>query len=216
MAFSWDPTSRRYRDTESGKYIGMKRIRDLREGIVTANRDRVDALSTRLADCDLTVEQWTLEMRASIKAVTIDQYLLGRGGRNAMTPSDWGRIGYQLRGQYQYLQGFAHEIDAGNLSDAQIKVRAKLYIEATRSAFERAMGASWQIVLPAHPGDGSTECTVHCKCRWEIVETDEDIEATWVMDPDAEHCSTCRQRSYDWKPLVFPKGIPGISTPVAA
>lgn len=204
MAFSWDPVSRRYRDLSSGKYLSMTRIRGLREKQVTGNLASVDALSVRLAAGEITVADWTLQMRAELKRVTIDQYLLARGGRNAMKPADWGRVGYQLRSQYGYLQQFAQEIDAGLLSDKQIAARARLYIQATRSAFERGLAAGWQVVLPEYPGDGNQICRTACRCRWAIRPTDEGTEARWIVNPGAEHCDSCLNNAQRWNPLVFP------------
>jgi len=217
MTYTWDASTRRYRDQQSGRLIRTDRIAGLRDRIVTATLTKADALSAQLAAGDLTVEAWTLGMRDLVKQVTIEQYLLARGGRNAMGPRDWGRIGYQLRTQYGYLQQFAAEVDAGRLSDKQIAARARLYIEATRSAFERANGAAWGVLLPAHPGDGGSECGVNCRCRWRLSANElGEVEATWVIDSAAESCGTCQERAEQWAPLVFPAPMPGIEAPIAA
>lgn len=206
MAFSWDKDLRRYRDADSGRFVRESAVRTARQGIIDRANTEVDALASRLQAGTISVEDWTRSMRDVVKRTTIDQYLLGRGGRNAMTQADWGRIGYRLREQYGYLQRFAQAVDAGQLSDAQIAARAKLYVSATWSTFDRAKGAAWNIRLPAHPGDGSTKCRGNCRCSWRIV-ADKDagiIMATWKLDSGAEHCDDCRSNAERWSPLAFP------------
>lgn len=217
MTFTYDPTLRRYRNAESGRFVRETTVRSIRQGIIDRATTEVDALSGRLAAGDLSVEDWTLTMRDLVKRTVIDQYLMGRGGRNAMTQRDWGRIGYILRTQYGYLQGFAAEVDAGSLSAEQIAARARMYISATWSVFDRATGAAWLIVLPAQPGEG-VRCRGNCRCRWEVKPNKENgtIEATWVLDSGAEHCDDCKRRAEQWAPLVFPAPMPGIDTPITA
>lgn len=206
MAFTWDRDLRRYRDADSGRFVRESAVRAARQGIIDRASAETDVLAGQLASGDLSVEDWTLAMRDVVKRTTIDQYLLGRGGRNAMTQSDWGRIGYRLREQYGYLQRFAELVDAGQLSDAQIAARAKLYVSATWSTFDRAKASAWNIRLPAHPGDGSTKCKGNCRCHWDIRRDDEAgvIEATWVLDSATEHCDDCRANAERWSPLSFP------------
>lgn len=206
MAFRWDKDLRRYRDADSGRFLAEAKVRALRQDLIDRATAEVDALAAQLADGTITTAEWTTSMRETVKRLTIDQYLLGRGGRNAMTQADWGRIGYRLREQYGYLQRFAELIDQGQLSDAQIAARAKLYVGATWSTFDRAKAAAWQIVLPAHPGDGGTRCRSACRCHWDIRRDDEAgvIKASWVLDSAAEHCEDCRRRAREWAPLEFP------------
>lgn len=206
MSFRWDKDLRRYRDADTGRFVRESAVRSARQTIIDRATAEVDVLAARLADGTITTAEWTIQMRDAVKRTTIDQYLLGRGGRNAMTQADWGRIGYRLRQQYGYLQRFAQAVDAGQLSDAQIAARAKLYVSATWSTLDRAKGASWQIVLPAHPGDGGTRCKSRCRCHWEI-HADKDaglILATWRLDSQAEHCDGCRENAARWSPLAFP------------
>lgn len=217
MTFTYDPTLRRYRTAESGRFVRETTVRSIRQQIIDRATAEVDALTGKLAAGDLSVEDWTLQMRDLVKRTVIDQYLMGRGGRNAMSQRDWGRIGYLLRTQYTYLQGFATEVDAGSLTDAQIAARARLYVAATWNVFDRAVGSAWSIVFPAQPGEG-VRCKARCRCRWEVKTNKEDgtIEATWVLDSGAEHCEDCTRRAEQWAPLVFPAPLPGIDTPITA
>lgn len=213
--WAYDTRSHRYRVTtegaqalgrKAGTYIAEKRIVDLRDRWIDVAKGRTDALAGQYARGQLSLEQWREGMRQEIRTNFINEYMLGHGGRNSMTPSDWGRIGQRVQVQYRYLDNFVNEIAAGNLSDAQIAARARMYVEASSAAFEqgnaRARGAP---DLPAFPGDGSTQCRSNCKCHWRLVESEREWRCYWQIAP-AENCDDCLTRAGRWNPLIVPKG----------
>lgn len=119
-------------------------------------------------------------MRERIKRAYIEQYLVGRGGRDQMTPADWGSIGGMLAEQYRYLEGFAAEVEAGELSQRQINARARMYIRSSKEAYERG------------------------RRRWllSLDERDKPTEVRWILQP-AEHCPDCVAfASLRWIPLT--------------
>lgn len=173
----------------------------LRDTFSARQAEKVKDLASKVSS-GLTVAEWERDMRAIIRTSTIDQYVLGRGGRHAMTPADWGRVGRMVREQYKYASAFAAEIAAGKLSEAQIAARARLYMASSTAAFERGRAASFRgLKLPAYPADGSQECLANCKCHWEIEELDDRFEATWVLGV-ADHCATCVRNAGEWSPFV--------------
>lgn len=196
--------------------------RELSELDLDANQDRVADLAHALAEDAITVGEWEAAMREEIKTAYIEQYLLGRGGLGQMTQADWGSIGGMLGSdQYRFLNRFAAEIAAGELSEAQIIARARMYIASSKEAFERANARARGVPgeqLPAYPGDGSTICLTNCKCFWNhrrIEERGRTLrwESTWTLRP-AEHCTSgdvdargrplgCIQRAQLWAPYVI-------------
>lgn len=165
----------------------------------------MDALSRRLINGDINVQQWVLEMRQQVKDTFINEYMLGRGGRNNMTQADWGRVGRMLRDQYQYAEGFARDIDAGKVSAGQIRTRARMYVDSGTQAFERAKAESQGIPpLPAYPGDGQTICRANCQCHWECSDEGDHWACTWVLG-EAEHCPDCVDNAERWAPLEIAK-----------
>ncbi len=116
------------------------------------------------------------ELMEEMKGEYIRQYLLGIGGADKMTASDWGSIGGMLREQYRYLKGFADSLVG--LSERQIAARIAMYINSAREAFERAKRKA---------ASGATQ-------------------ERWVMDPEAEHCVDCVDYdSQGWQPIgTFP------------
>lgn len=98
-----------------------------------------------------------------------------------------------VAGQLPYLRKFAADIAAGRLSDAQIAARAGLYAGAVKATWGKARydGAG----LPAHPGDGSSECLTQCGCAWAY----RDGAYYWERGKD-DSCPTCISREARWRP----------------
>lgn len=144
-------------------------------------------------------------MREALRDTYSAAYMAGRGGRNAMTPSDWGKLGAMLKEQYKFLNDFAAEVAAGQLSEQQIAARAALYFNSATQATERGRSAARGLTLPAYPGDGSTECRSNCKCRLDIEETSTEWRVYWRLGAAEKHCTTCPERAATWAPLVVPK-----------
>ena len=201
----WDDRSKRYRNTESGRFISQRMAVKLRDAYTAGKVADTDQLSRRLVNKQINVQEWTLEMRRQIKDAYVNQYMLARGGKNNMTQTDWGRVGGLIHGQYNYLDGFGKDIDAGKLSEGQVRTRARMYINGSTRAFERAKSDSLGVpVLTQYPGDGHTVCRTNCQCHLEYNETETAWEVTWVLG-EAEHCPDCVTLSETWNPLVKPK-----------
>jgi len=202
--WEYDAGSRRYRDKRTGRWLSHNRMIAMRDDYVAAYETRVAGLAERVMSGDMTLQQWERGMRTELKSLHIGQYELGRGGRKAMTQSDWGRLGAEMRKQYGYLNGFASEVATGSLSPAQVATRSQLYVEASTASYERGRAAAHRLVLPAYPGDGSTQCRVNCKCHWRITEDQTKWDCYWTLG-QAEHCEDCVTRSQTWAPYTYPK-----------
>jgi hypothetical protein len=213
--WTWDPAGAgggRYRNTETGRWLGQKQMIGLRDQFIDAQKQAVSDLADRFSKGDITIQQWTLESRGLIKQGFIDQYVMAHGGRFSMTQRDWGIIGSMCKDQYGYLNAFGEAINNGELSAGQIAVRAGLYIDSSVQAFERGTSERLGIPdLPAYPGDGSTSCLGNCRCSWQYEETDTAWNCTWQLDTAAEHCVDCEANAAQWAPLVIPKDTGGRS-----
>lgn len=211
----WDEATHRYRNAETGRFIGYKTMVGLRDRFVDAQKKRAGALADQLASGAIDVYDWQRAMEDEIKTTYIDQYILGHGGRNTMTPSDWGRLGAETRKQYGYLGRFTQQVLAGELTDEEgnlkpdaLRARAELYIEGSTGAYERGRALGMGLPeLPAYPGDGSTDCLVACRCSWRIEEVHDDDghligwDCYWQAEGDAGTCATCGERARTWNPL---------------
>jgi hypothetical protein len=201
----WETTSRRYRDVESGRWLSHGTVTGLRNAFAAEQRTWADVAAAALGRRDWTVRRWELEVRDRLKRVYLGEYLLGRGGKQAMTAADYGRVGAMLRDQYAYLRGFALEVQAGTLSEAQVAARTQLYHANAVQAFERGKAAAYggDLVLPAYPGDAGLVCA--CKCHWRITETKRAWKAYWRVSARAESCSTCLDRAARYNPYTQAK-----------
>jgi hypothetical protein len=201
----WDEISKRYRKGDTGQYIGVSGMQTLRDEFIAQQKNITDKLAEQLRNKDITMAQWEKSMVKNIKQTHIDLYSIGAGGRNSLSQKDWGRIGAMCKSQYGssgYLKGFYNDIANGNLSEGQIAVRSRMYVNAANEALWKGItndlptkpGQAYP--LPFYPGDGSTECMTNCLCQWDIVNTDNGVDAYWRLS-NAEHCPTCTARSYD-------------------
>lgn len=203
--WAYDKRAHVYRDLTTGRFIGQKGMVALRDRYTDTMMKNVASLAHDLSAGKITSDEWLLAMRQTVKSTFVDQYVLGRGGRNMMSQRDWGRVGQMIRVQYDYLQKFYHDVVKKDLTEAQIAVRAGLYIESSTQAFEKGRVEDFGIVLPEYPADGHQNCKARCRCHWQIEDVGNAWHAYWVLEPSAVHCDTCLGNSKKWSPLIIQK-----------
>jgi hypothetical protein len=155
---------------------------------------RARALSARYAAGEITLGQWQVEMRYDVKVAHGLQLIAGADGDpTRISPDDWLRLGPQLRKQYGYLEDFAREIQAGQVTSPDaLAARSELYAKsAGREYWAQATKA---VRLPAMPKDGSSECHGNCGCEWV---DNGDGSWRWQLGK-ADNCPTCAQRAREW------------------
>ena len=213
----WERSTSRYRVTSEGAadtgqrpgtFVGQTKRVLLRDTWTESQKRVTDRLASDYASGKISLSDWALGMRQENRINYVEQYLLGKGGRNNMTPTDWGRIGRAVRQQNEFLQGFVNDLMSKQppLTLAQIQARARQYVDGSTSMYERANALGRGMPdLPQYPGDGSQVCRSNCKCHWRIEGTDTGWDCTWVLEPSAEHCDTCIENAGKWSPLVVQK-----------
>ena len=204
--WQWNQATHRYRNLETNRILTENTLIGLRDEMIDTWRNRVQGLADDLVDGKLTVQQWTLQMRREVSSLFSDEYMLARGGRNAMLQADLDALSQMITTQYGFLQNFAEDVRAGNLSKAQIAARSELYLDSGTQSHERGKAARYGLTLPTYPGDGSQICRARCRCRWDIQETDDEFLATWLLNVAVTHCDTCLGNAATYKPLSIPKG----------
>ena len=197
----WNQLTKRYRNTKTKKTVTSNTLLQLRDDFVDAMRD-FSKLTDDLVNSRITVQEWVFDMRKRVRDVNSAEYMLARGGRNAMFQTDLDALAEIIKDQFGYLQKFGEEVRAGNLSASQITARSELYMEAATRAHEQAKAASFDITLPQYPGDGNQDCNVRCRCRWEIDEKKDSIDAFWLLNVAAQHCDTCLSNAAKWAPYT--------------
>jgi hypothetical protein len=195
MPWGWDPTAKRYRDLDTGRFMLRSEVLAWVEESLDASTVATDQLAQFVIDGVVSPADFGLLMRQELKEEYIRQYLLGIGGRAQMTPADWGSIGGMLADQYRYLDRFVVEISSGTIPPGSLLLRVRMYANSAREAYERAhlknanalgmveenwvlgdaehcsdcvafAGMGWQpIGTFPFPGEGATECLTNCKCH---------------------------------------------------
>jgi hypothetical protein len=205
--WGWLRRARQFVNRAVNRILGRDAMRTLGAANVAAMEGGALGLTDQLVADQLTVGQWQAAMRAQIKSAYIQQYTLGIGGVDRLTQADYGSIGGMLAEQYRYLDNFAAEIAAGELTPEQIRARSAMYLRSSREAYERANSRAWGVPpLPAYPGDGQTRCLTNCQCSWVIEEVVDEEGAMagwdcfWTLGV-AEHCEDCVENSHKWNPL---------------
>jgi hypothetical protein len=109
---------------------------------------------------------------------------LARGGWLQMDAAAWGRNGQLLRQEYVFLRRFTQELAAGNLSAAQARARAALYVGRAYSRF-------WAEDAPLQQQYGKTE-------------------VTWIASDDERECVDCAaEAAIGWRPIAALDSVPG-------
>lgn len=146
-------------------------------------------------------DEWIRLMRIQLKRAHLSALATGHSGRwNEISQREFGRLGQVLRTQYGFLEDFIDAViaDPEKLNSVYMNNRSSLYGSASRQTMlagrYEARGFNPSI-LPAIPGDGSSNCRVRCKCHWSFVKTS---ATTWRISwrlGKADHCETCVNRA---------------------
>ena len=197
----WNQLTKRYRNSQTKKTVTHNTRIRIRDDYVDAIRNFTQ-LTDDLIHARLTVQEWLLEMRKRVRNANSAEYMLARGGRNAMFQTDLDALAEIVKEQFGFLQQFGEEVRAGKLSASQITARSEMYMEAATRSHEQAKAASYGIALPEYPADGNQICKARCRCRWEINVTADKTEAYWRLNVAAKHCESCLSNAAKWAPYT--------------
>lgn len=176
--YYWDELVGRYRD-EKGRFVSAETVHNWVNQSIQISTNVTQFLASSVYEGTLSVNDWYKMMQQEIKDEYIRQYLSFIGGRNFMTPADWGSVGGMISDQYKYLKGFAQDIATGNLTEAQIQARAAMYINSAREAAERAKAKSAkkadfdEVYWELNPQlENCPDCVEFNSMSWQLVEKD--------------------------------------------
>ena len=166
----------RYRDTDTGRYISARAVRaDLDRFVDRAGRESARELTGQLRDGRIALPEWQTAMARAVKNVNYAAVAAASGGVENMTAVERGRAGQIIRTQYQYLRGFAADIESGKQPlDGRAMRRAEMYMQAGREAYYEQKregnsaahpGAALMIRSHRHKGDSCRTC-IELDGRW--------------------------------------------------
>lgn len=190
LPLTWDGKSRRYRD-QRGRFVARTIVTDARNQIVETTRQKLRALSQDFVDGKITLMEWQLAFKDTIKAGHTLAAGIAMGGKANMTPADWGRVGQMLRIQYEALNRFALELEGGRkmhlgrvdqyarsirstfLNAERLRVpleQLARWIRTKRESCEDCREQARRGVLPvgAFPPIGSLACRHNCGCYLDL------------------------------------------------
>jgi len=133
---SWrfDPISGRYRGA-NGRFLSARAVEVLVDGRINKLGAELRRFTRMLSVGDITLDQWQGSVREALKLVHVQAAIIGNGGRETMSSSDWGKIGQRLRVEYAFLQGFARDLLDGRVSYPMAAARIGLYAQSVRGSY---------------------------------------------------------------------------------
>lgn len=175
-AYRYNPAAHRY-IASNGRFVPDSMVRAELDKALQASQKRMRTYSNKLRDGKMTVAEWQTGMMQEIKSTHLNSAALSKGGWGQMTQADYGRVGQQIRTQYDYLRNFANQIASGEQRlDGVFLRRADMYFEAGRG-------------------------TYHEFERREMAIRGFDEEAN-ILEPTARHCNGClEQTARGWVPV---------------
>lgn len=203
------------RNTSTGSLV--EQPPKVNQGAVATYRQyfdkRVTDLASRLANGDITVNQWQRSMGEEIERLHLTAWAIGRGGVNGMSQRDLRDVQRKIGEQKGYLDAWAGQLRQQRnrseaFSEAWIASRGRLYGGAANATIWQANTAAIGIPrLPQYPGDGKTRCRTNCKCSQKIVKLrgDGNFNVFWKLGT-AEHCPNCQALARQWNPLKIRGG----------
>ncbi len=149
-SYAWDARLRNYVDLSTGRMVKRELITNLLRTVVAGSERRLAVLGEMYAKGQMTSRQFYELMTREIKLGVNTATALASGGWHNVTQAAWGRNGALCRSDYQYLREFIQAVGRGELSEAQIIARAKLYGNT-------AYGRYWELEQAAQRARGMTQ-----------------------------------------------------------
>lgn len=170
--YTWDPRNGRYISNWTGKPVKDATVRRAVRGGHEYLRKKVNGHTQRMLDGRMTVGQWQVAMAKDLKQAWAASMRVGGG--TTMTSRQKGLLGSRLRQEYRYLNRFANQIAAGNLTEGQIMMRVDMYSDAAMVAY--------------HLGNNDAKRQAGYR------------EAKRNLG-DADHCDDCKSLEGIWMPV---------------
>lgn len=173
QTYTWSRESQRFRSLETGRYVSERDIRDLVDKVADLASRRMGDAAARFRAGQIDVGTWIAESQAIIKDSQIAAALLAYGGRAQMGPSEWGRVGQQIKTQYAYLNRMAADVlDGKQRMNGRLDARARQYGQAARSLYENTRrqqsaqaGLSFERNV-RHSSEGCAGCVAASNAGW--------------------------------------------------
>jgi len=126
-AFAYSRETKRFIDA-GGEAVEDRVVRSALDEALEEAAGKVEQLTSRLAEGEISLAQWQQSMAREVKSVHLNAGALTKGGFDELTQRDFGQIGGRIRDELEYLRGFASDIEDGTQAlDGSAVRRAKMY-----------------------------------------------------------------------------------------
>jgi hypothetical protein len=158
--------------TANGETVPATAVRAALDSDIARLTRETARLADELRAGRISLEAWRMEMRTLIKQGHLTAATIARGGRLAMGPAAYGRVGAAVRDEYAYLEAWVDEIRAGWTLDGRLTSRAALYMNAARTTFHQTQAAEMLVrgmtlersVL--HPAEHCAQCVAEAEAGY--------------------------------------------------
>jgi hypothetical protein len=137
QSFTFDRASQRYRDLATGRWMPERDVRDAVDRVADLASRRMGEAAARFRAGEITADTWLTEHLALVKQSQIAAALAANGGRQQMDAQTWGRVGAEIKRQYQYSrQMVADVLNGRQRMNGRLDARARMYGQAARATYE--------------------------------------------------------------------------------
>lgn len=165
--FVWDGRVGRYRWKSNGRFLSRNTMSHLVRGRIESARSSFLNSFDQLKSGEIDFQQFQAQGRDFIRTFHTQGMMLGAGGYDQTDPEDFLEIARFLKNEeYVRWRWFMEQIADGQLSDAQIKARMKLYGANIRQSVEKGQQKAAERANYQYERRFLGDCAPHCKeCR---------------------------------------------------
>jgi hypothetical protein len=132
--FTWDAERLRYR--RNGRFVSDRAVKLAVRRVIRNSANEMRVLADQVGRGEITIQEFQSRFASELKNLHVSGAAAGQGGLNTMARNDYLRVGRGLKEQYRYLERFAQQIKAGNLTAQQVRTRAEMYVNSMNAAHE--------------------------------------------------------------------------------
>lgn len=173
---TWDERRQRYL-AASGRVLTPKQVRKLIDELVDVSSKRLRNWATQMQTGKLSIAKWQFLSAREVKNLHLATSVIANGGRGQVTPKLWGKLGAQIKFQYQHLRDFAVSVPRKVVDrTGAIPPRAEMYGRAAIGTYEnttlernKKFGLSIARRETAHGSESCDDCLEQEDLGWQDI-----------------------------------------------
>ena len=126
--FTWDPRVNRYRFKDSGQFVNQNQFKSLTRKLISATQVEIEDLLKQRLNSKIPYEDWRRSTLTKLKQLSIQSYILHRGGANKLKAGDLKQVERHLSKQFGFFRNLAIKVRRSELAEDEAFRRLKLYV----------------------------------------------------------------------------------------